>query len=146
MMIGNLKPVTRNVQPMAIRIQPPEFEISAENPFEHDLLERAESIKALTTMIGAIEGPCVMAVDASWGMGKTTFPACGPNTFATSNSRWSSSTPGKPTSPKIHSSRSRRRSRPDSKASGARQGAWEDNDCAQQPHPWPGPHLARPPE
>ena len=73
MMIRNLKPVTRNVQPMAIRIQPPEFEISAENPFEHDLLERAESIKALTTMIGAIEGPCVMAVDASWGMGKTTF-------------------------------------------------------------------------
>lgn len=73
MMTGNLKPSPETSQPMAIRIQPPEFEISAENPFEHDLLGRAESIKALTTMIGSIEGPCVMAVDASWGMGKTTF-------------------------------------------------------------------------
>ena len=73
MMIGNLKPSSETSQPMAIRIQPPEFEISAENPFEHDLLERAESIVALTTMIGSIEGPCVIAVDASWGMGKTTF-------------------------------------------------------------------------
>lgn len=58
---------------MPIRIQPPEFEISADDPFEHDLLGRAESIKALTTTIGSIEGPCVMAVDAGWGMGKTTF-------------------------------------------------------------------------
>lgn len=73
MMTGNLKPSPETSQPMAIRIQPLEFEISAENPFEHDLLGRAESIKALTTMIGSIEGPCVMAVDASWGMGKTTF-------------------------------------------------------------------------
>ena len=58
---------------MAIRIQPRELEIPAENPFEHDLLGRAESIKALTNVIGSIEGPCVMAVDAGWGMGKTTF-------------------------------------------------------------------------
>lgn len=58
---------------MKIRIQPPEFEISADDPFEHDLLGRAESIKALTRTIGSIEGPCVMAVDAGWGMGKTTF-------------------------------------------------------------------------
>ena len=73
MMIGNLKPSPETSQLMAIRIQPLEFEISAENPFEHDLLERAESIVALTTMIGSIEGTCVIAVDASWGMGKTTF-------------------------------------------------------------------------
>ena len=58
---------------MKIRIQPPEFEISAKDPFEHDLLGRSESIKALTRTIGSIEGPCVMAVDAGWGMGKTTF-------------------------------------------------------------------------
>lgn len=58
---------------MAIRIQPRELEIPTENPFEHDLLGREESIKALTAVIGSIEGPCVMAVDAGWGMGKTTF-------------------------------------------------------------------------
>lgn len=58
---------------MAIRIQPRELEIPAGKPFKHDLLGREESIKALTTVIGSIEGPCVMAVDAGWGMGKTTF-------------------------------------------------------------------------
>ncbi len=58
---------------MPIRIQPSEFEVSAKDPFEHDLLGRKEPIKALTTTIGSIEGPCVMAVDAGWGMGKTTF-------------------------------------------------------------------------
>ncbi len=58
---------------MAIRIQPQELEIPTENPFEHDLLGREESIKALTAVIGSIDGPCVMAVDAGWGMGKTTF-------------------------------------------------------------------------
>ena len=58
---------------MAIRIQPRELEIPVGNPFEHDLLGREESIKALTAAIGSIEGPCVMAVDAGWGMGKTTF-------------------------------------------------------------------------
>lgn len=58
---------------MTIRIQPRELEISSENPFENDLLGREESIKALTAVIGSVEGPCVMAVDAGWGMGKTTF-------------------------------------------------------------------------
>lgn len=58
---------------MTIRIQPQELEIPTENPFEHDLLGRGESIKALTAVIDSIEGPCVMAVDAGWGMGKTTF-------------------------------------------------------------------------
>lgn len=72
-MTGNIEASPETSQPMAIRIQPPEFEISAKDPFEHDLLGRSESIKALTTTIGSIEGPCVMAVDAGWGMGKTTF-------------------------------------------------------------------------
>ena len=58
---------------MAIRIQPRELEIPAENPFEHDLLGRAGPIKALTNVISSTEGPRVMAVDAGWGMGKTTF-------------------------------------------------------------------------
>lgn len=58
---------------MAIRVQPAEIEIPENDPFANDLLGRKESIEALTTLLGNIEGPCVMAVDASWGMGKTTF-------------------------------------------------------------------------
>lgn len=58
---------------MPIRVQPADVKIGKDDPFANDLLERKVSIEALTTLLGNIEGPCVMAVDASWGMGKTTF-------------------------------------------------------------------------
>ncbi len=58
---------------MTIRIQPRDIEVPADDPFEHDLLGRKESIEALTNVISSLDGPCVMAVDAGWGMGKTTF-------------------------------------------------------------------------
>ena len=58
---------------MGIRIQPLEIEIPADDPFKYDLLDRRESITALTHIIGSIDGPCVLAVDAPWGAGKTTF-------------------------------------------------------------------------
>ena len=58
---------------MGIRIQPQDLEVPQDNPFEHDLLGRREAIHALTNIIGSIEGPCVLAVDSEWGMGKTTF-------------------------------------------------------------------------
>ena len=58
---------------MGIRIQPPETEIPLGNPFENDLLNRREPIAALTNIISSIDGPCVLAVDAPWGAGKTTF-------------------------------------------------------------------------
>lgn len=56
-----------------IRIQPGMVEIPEGNPFANDLLDRKTPIEALTNVISNIEGPCVMAVDAPWGMGKTTF-------------------------------------------------------------------------
>ena len=56
-----------------IRIQPEMVEVPPENPFKHDLLNRKTAIEALTNVISNIEGPYVMAVDAPWGMGKTTF-------------------------------------------------------------------------
>ena len=56
-----------------IRIQPGIIEIPKNSPFEHDLLNRKTAVGALTNVISNIEGPCVMAVDAPWGMGKTTF-------------------------------------------------------------------------
>ena len=60
---------------MKIRVRPLEVEIPS-NPkelFKNDLLDRKESIYVLTAVISSIEGPCVVAVDAEWGAGKTTF-------------------------------------------------------------------------
>ena len=32
-----------------------------------------KSVEVLTHLVGSLEGPCVLAVDAAWGSGKTTF-------------------------------------------------------------------------
>ena len=58
---------------MAIRIRPKKIEIPKEDPFKYDLLERKESAEVLTHLVGSIEGSCVLAIDAAWGNGKTTF-------------------------------------------------------------------------
>ena len=58
---------------MGIRIQPREVEIPQDDPFKYDLLGRRESVEVLTSIIGSVEGPCVLSVDAPWGSGKTTF-------------------------------------------------------------------------
>lgn len=55
------------------RIQPKDIEISEKEPFENDRLGRRKMIESLTNLVGTIEGPCVIAVDAPWGAGKTTF-------------------------------------------------------------------------
>ena len=60
---------------MGIRIRPREIDITEEEPFRNDLLDRKESVEVLTHLIESIEGPCVLAVDAAWGTGKTTFLA-----------------------------------------------------------------------
>lgn len=58
---------------MGIRIQPREIDIPEKDPFKNDLLGRKEPAEVLTHLVGSIEGPCVLAVDAAWGAGKTTF-------------------------------------------------------------------------
>ncbi len=58
---------------MAIRVQPRELQIPDDDPFGEDLLDRRESVEVLTDILGSIDGPCVLAVDAAWGTGKTTF-------------------------------------------------------------------------
>lgn len=58
---------------MGIRIQPREIDIPEGDPFRNDLLSRKEPAEVLTHLVGSIEGPCVLAVDAPWGAGKTTF-------------------------------------------------------------------------
>ena len=58
---------------MGFRIQPKEVEIPADEPFKNDRLERQEPAEVLTQVLRFVEGPCVLAVDAPWGAGKTTF-------------------------------------------------------------------------
>ena len=58
---------------MRYRIQPQEIEIPEDDPFKHDLLERKEPAEVITTVLRSVDGPCVLAVDAPWGAGKTTF-------------------------------------------------------------------------
>ncbi len=58
---------------MPIRIHAGEVDIPDGAPFANDKLERKAAITALTTVLLNIDGPCVMAVNGSWGMGKTTF-------------------------------------------------------------------------
>ena len=58
---------------MGIRIQPSEIDVPEDDPFKNDLLGRKEPAEVLTHLVGSIEGPCVLAVDAAWGAGKTTF-------------------------------------------------------------------------
>ena len=58
---------------MGIRIQPREINVPADDPFKNDLLDRRESVEVLTHLVHSFEGPCVLAVDAAWGNGKTTF-------------------------------------------------------------------------
>ena len=58
---------------MKIRVQPRYIDIPEGAPFKNDLLGREEPVQVLTELIGNIEGPCVLAVDAAWGTGKTTF-------------------------------------------------------------------------
>ena len=58
---------------MGIRVQPRDLDIPEKEPFKHDLLDREESVEILTSILGSIDGPCVLAVDAPWGTGKTTF-------------------------------------------------------------------------
>ena len=58
---------------MGICIRPREIDITEEEPFRNDLLDRKESVEVLTHLVESIEGPCVLAVDAAWGTGKTTF-------------------------------------------------------------------------
>ena len=60
-------------EPMGIRIQPREIDVPPNNPFENDRLGRQKPAEILTHLLGSLEGPCVLAIDAMWGNGKTTF-------------------------------------------------------------------------
>ena len=58
---------------MTIRIRPADVEVPPGEPFQNDLLDRKPYIETLTGLLGAVQGPCVLALDSEWGGGKTTF-------------------------------------------------------------------------
>ena len=58
---------------MGVRIRPQEICVPDYDPFDNDLLNWKETVEVLTRLVSAIEGPSVLAVDAAWGNGKSTF-------------------------------------------------------------------------
>lgn len=56
-----------------IRVRPTEVQVPEDNPFRYDLLDRFDDALALTHLLHRFGGPCVVAIDAPWGSGKTTF-------------------------------------------------------------------------
>lgn len=58
---------------MGIRIRLRDIDIPKDEPFKHDLLGRQEPAEVLTNLVDCIADPCVLAIDAPWGAGKTTF-------------------------------------------------------------------------
>lgn len=66
-------PSTTNNPKPTIKLQPPPVEVSADNPFDKDLMGRKDFGEALAASLAAMEGACVIAVNGRWGTGKTTF-------------------------------------------------------------------------
>ena len=58
---------------MVISIRSGDIDIPLDNPFENDLLDRKHLAETLTNLVAKFESPCVVAIDAAWGAGKTTF-------------------------------------------------------------------------
>lgn len=58
---------------MGYEVKPAEVAVPDDDPFKNDRLDRRQTAEALSRFIGTIDGPCVVSLDAEWGMGKTTF-------------------------------------------------------------------------
>ena len=56
-----------------MRIRPIDIEVPEGDPFANDRLDRRDQIQAIAAILAKVEGPFVLAVDAPWGEGKTTF-------------------------------------------------------------------------
>ena len=71
--LGGQSSESNGMKEQRVRIQPRALCIPKNNPFKHDRLEHRKSVEVLTGIVSRIEGPCVLAFDAPWGYGKTTF-------------------------------------------------------------------------
>lgn len=50
-----------------------ELKVPSDDPFQFDALTRKPSVEAVSSLIGQLSGPFVLAIDSPWGTGKTTF-------------------------------------------------------------------------
>jgi len=56
---------------MKLKLKP--FEIISDDPFQHDKLKRESNAIVLKELISSLDETAVIAIDAPWGEGKTTF-------------------------------------------------------------------------
>ena len=56
-----------------MRMRPIDIEVPDDDPFANDRLDRRDQAEAVAAILARIEGPFVIAIDAPWGEGKTTF-------------------------------------------------------------------------
>ena len=56
-----------------IQIRPEPIDVSGEDPFKNDLLDRKRFVEALVSVLESTRGPTVFAIDGRWGTGKTTL-------------------------------------------------------------------------
>lgn len=56
-----------------MRLKAPEIEVPSDNPYANDKLGRRESVDVVSNIIRSSEEPLVLALNAPWGHGKTTF-------------------------------------------------------------------------
>ena len=60
-------------QGMAQKAGLKKIDVSEENPFENDKLNRKDSVENLTTLLANLSTPIVLSINAPWGSGKTTY-------------------------------------------------------------------------
>ena len=58
---------------MGFQVQPRNVDVPESHPFDNDKLGRKEPAEILTRLVCSFDGPCVIAINAAWGKGKTTF-------------------------------------------------------------------------
>ena len=56
-----------------IQIRPKPIDVSGEDPFKNDLLDRKKFVEALVSVLESTRDPTVFAIDGRWGTGKTTL-------------------------------------------------------------------------
>lgn len=56
-----------------MELRAPPIPVPEDSPFEHDKLHRQECAQVLTQFVSSLSHSFVLAVDAPWGQGKTTF-------------------------------------------------------------------------
>jgi predicted KAP-like P-loop ATPase len=64
---------TKSTNCDAMNLKPIDLEISSEAPFKSDALNREGQAAMLTMVVNDLKVPFVLAIDGSFGMGKTTF-------------------------------------------------------------------------